>query len=50
MEEISVKFEYEVNPQGQVIQTQIDVDVRTEEMVKEDFAWINEKFQDFLAI
>lgn len=50
MEEISVKFEYEVDPKGMVVQTQIDVDVRTEDMVKEDFAWINEKFQDFLAI
>lgn len=50
MEEISVKFEYEVNPQGTVIQTQIDVDVRTQDMVKEDFAWIHEKFQDFLGV
>lgn len=50
MEEISVKFEYEVNPQGVVVQTQIDTDVRTQEMVKEDFAWVQEKFQDFLAI
>ena len=49
-EEISVKFEYEVDPTGKVIQTQIDMDVRTHDMVKEDFNWINSKFSDFLAI
>lgn len=49
-EEISVKFEYEVDPTGKVIQTQIDMDVRNEDMVKEDFAWARQKFQDFLAI
>ena len=50
-EEISVKFEYEVDAaSGKVIQTQIDMDVRTEDLVKEDFAWIKEKFSDFLAI
>ncbi len=49
-EEISVKFEYEVDPTGKVIQTQIDMDVRTPDLVKEDFAWINSKFSDFLAI
>ena len=48
-EEISVKFEYEVDPTGKVIQTQIDMDVRTHDLVKEDFDWINSKFSDFLA-
>ena len=49
-EEISVKFEYEVDANGQVNQTQIDMDVRTSDLVKEDFAWINGKFSDFLGI
>jgi NADH dehydrogenase FAD-containing subunit len=50
-EAISVKFEYEVDAaSGKVHQTQIDVDVRTEDLVKEDFVWIKEKFSDFLAI
>ena len=49
-EEIAVKFEYEVDPTGKVIQTQIDMDVRNPEMVAEDFAWIRGRFQDFLAI
>ena len=49
-EEISVKFEYEVDPTGKVIQTQIDMDVRTHDLVKEDFDWIDSKFSDFLAI
>ncbi|QIL44698.1 NAD(P)/FAD-dependent oxidoreductase [Acidovorax sp. HDW3] len=49
-EEISVKFEYEVNPQGKVIQTQIDVDVRSTDMVAEDFAWARGRFADFLAL
>ncbi|MCK7501542.1 MAG: NAD(P)/FAD-dependent oxidoreductase [Comamonadaceae bacterium] len=49
-EEISVKFEYEVDATGKVIQTQIDMDVRNQEMVQEDFAWIRDRFQDFLAI
>ena len=48
-EEISVKFEYEVDTNGQVNQTQIDMDVRTPDLVKEDFAWINSKFSDFLG-
>ncbi|MDR3003167.1 MAG: NAD(P)/FAD-dependent oxidoreductase [Acidovorax sp.] len=50
-EEISVKFEYEVDAaSGNVIQHQIDMDVRTSDLVKEDFAWINSKFSDFLGI
>lgn len=47
-EEISVKFEYEVDARGQVNQTQIDMDVRSADLVKEDFAWARSKFSDFL--
>ncbi len=49
-EEISVKFEYEVDPSGKVLQTQIDMDVRSPDLVKEDFAWARGMFSDFLAI
>jgi NADPH-dependent 2,4-dienoyl-CoA reductase/sulfur reductase-like enzyme len=50
-EEISVKFEYEVDAaSGNVHQTQIDMDVRTSDLVKDDFAWINGMFKDFLAV
>lgn len=47
-EEISVKFEYEVDAKGQVNQTQIDMDVRSADLVKEDFEWARSKFDDFL--
>ncbi len=49
-EEISVKFEYEVDASGRVLQTQIDMDLRSTEMVQEDFAWARSKFADFLAL
>lgn len=47
-EAIAVFFEYELDASGKVIQTQIDMDVRTGDFVKDDFKWINSKFDDFL--
>lgn len=47
-EEISVKFEYELDASGKVLQTQIDMDVRTPDLVQEDFQWIQSRFNDFL--
>ncbi len=47
-EEISVKFEYELDPTGKVLQTQIDMDVRTSDLVADDFNWIKSRFNDFL--
>ena len=47
-EEISVKFEYEVDANGKVLQTQIDMDVRSTDLVQEDFDWIKSRFNDFL--
>ena len=48
-EEIAVKFDYQVDQaSGFVHQTQIDLDVRTTEMVKEDFAWYKGRLDDFL--
>lgn len=47
-EEISVEFEYEVDSNGTILQTQIDMDVRTHDLVALDFAWIKGRFDDFL--
>lgn len=47
-EEISVEFEYELGPDGTILQTQIDMDVRTSDLVKLDFEWINGRFNDFI--
>ena len=47
-EAIAVLFEYELDQTGKVIQTQIDMDVRTADYVEEDFKWIKSKFDDFL--
>ena len=47
-EEISVKFEYELDATGKVLQTQIDMDVRSTDLVQEDFNWIKSRFNDFL--
>lgn len=49
-EAISVLFDYEIDAQGRIVQNQVDVDVRSEDLVKEDFAWITTRFKDFLAI
>ena len=47
-EEISVVFEYQLDPSGNVLQTQIDMDVRTADLVADDFKWIKSRFNDFL--
>ncbi|WP_397473833.1 FAD-dependent oxidoreductase [Pusillimonas sp.] len=47
-EEISVVFEYEVDPTGKVLQSQIDMDVRSADLVAKDFEWIKSRFNDFL--
>lgn len=47
-EEISVIFEYNLDPTGKVIQTQIDMDVRSTDLVQDDFNWIKSRFNDFL--
>ena len=47
-EEISVEFEYELDSNGTILQTQIDMDVRTHDLVALDFAWIKGRFDDFL--
>ena len=47
-EEISVVFEYALDPNGKVLQTQIDMDVRSADLVAKDFEWIKTRFNDFL--
>ena len=47
-EAISVEFTYEVAADGNVHQTQIDVDVRTPDLMAEDFVWIEGMYNDFL--
>lgn len=48
-EAISVEFTYDLDAEGQVVQTQIDIDVRTPDLLAEDFVWLEGKFNDFLA-
>lgn len=48
-EAISVQFDYELMPDGTVKQTQIDVDIRTPDLLEEDFKWAQRMFGDFLA-
>ncbi|MDO5103367.1 MAG: FAD-dependent oxidoreductase [Lautropia sp.] len=47
-EAISVLFDYEVDGKGQVIQNQVDMDVRSADLVKEDFAWFATRLNEFL--
>ncbi|WP_294928459.1 FAD/NAD(P)-binding oxidoreductase [uncultured Paracoccus sp.] len=47
-EAISVEFLYDVGADGLVHQTQIDIDVRTPDLLEEDFVWAQGMFDDFL--
>ncbi|MCB5410148.1 FAD-dependent oxidoreductase [Pseudogemmobacter faecipullorum] len=47
-EAISVQFTYALGQDNQVHQTQIDVDVRTPDLLAEDFVWVDGMFNDFL--
>lgn len=49
-EAISVEFLYELGADGLVHQTQIDIDVRTPDLLEEDFVWINGMFDDFVRV
>lgn len=48
-EAISVQFDYELMADGTVRQTQIDVDIRTPDLLEEDFKWAQRMYGDFLA-
>ena len=48
-EAISVQFDYELLPDGTVQQTQLDVDIRSPDLLEEDFKWAQRMYGDFLA-
>jgi NADH dehydrogenase FAD-containing subunit len=48
-EAISVQFDYELLADGTIKQTQLDVDLRTPDLLEEDFKWAKRMFADFLA-
>ncbi|MGV3632851.1 MAG: FAD-dependent oxidoreductase [Pseudorhodoplanes sp.] len=48
-EAISVQFDYELLPDGTIKQTQIDVDIRSTDLLEEDFKWAKRMYDDFLT-
>lgn len=48
-EAISVQFDYKLNDKGVIEQTQIDINQRSAELVKENFRWAGLKFDDMFA-
>ncbi len=49
LEAVSVQFDYAFAENGDVHQTQIDVDIRSEELIAENFVWAQTKWKDFLG-
>lgn len=49
-EAISVQFDYEILPDGTIKQTQIDVDIRSPDLLEEDFKWAKRMYDDFLTM
>ncbi|WP_134727136.1 FAD-dependent oxidoreductase [Paracoccus luteus] len=49
LESVAVKFTYDLDPAGKVIQTLIDVNERTDDHLAEDYAWFARTTGDFLA-
>lgn len=48
-EAISVQFDYQLMPDGTVEQMQMDVDIRSADLLEEDFKWAQRMYGDFLA-
>jgi len=48
-EDIAVRFKYWVNDKGQIVQDQTDDDLRSEELVTEDFAWAGRMYEDMFG-
>jgi len=48
-EAISVQFDYEIMPDGTISQKQIDIDIRSADLVEEDHKWAQRMYGDFLA-
>jgi len=49
-EAIAVRFDYELRADGTVEQHQYDIDLRSSDLVEEDFSWIKGKYADFLSL
>lgn len=49
-EAISVEFLYEILPDGTIKQTQNDIDMRTPDLLEEDFKWAKRMYDDFLTV
>jgi len=49
-EAISVEFFYELLPDGTIKQTQNDIDMRTPDLLEEDFKWAKRMYDDFLTV
>lgn len=47
-EAIAVQFDYEIVDNGAIKQTQIDVDIRSPDLVEENFKWAQRMYGDFL--
>ena len=48
-EDLLVTFDYKVNEQGIIQQTQVDDNVRSHRLVKEDFGWATGMYADLLS-
>lgn len=48
-EAISVQFDYEMMPDGTISQKQIDIDIRSADLVEEDIKWAQRMYGDFLV-
>jgi len=48
-EAIAVKFEYNLRQDGLIEQHQYDIDLRSADLVEEDFVWAKGLYNDFLS-
>jgi NADH dehydrogenase FAD-containing subunit len=48
-EDIAVRFKYWVDEKGAIMQDQTDDDLRSEELVTEDFAWAGRMYEDMFG-
>jgi hypothetical protein len=49
-EAVSVQFDYKINAQGIIEQTQIDDNDRRAELVSENFRWAATKWEDMFGV
>ncbi|HEX7073408.1 MAG TPA: hypothetical protein VF226_05150, partial [Hyphomicrobiaceae bacterium] len=48
-EAIAVRFDYALRADGQIEQNQYDIDLRSADLVEEDFVWVKGLYDDFLS-